>query len=148
MSFNISKCSHYNKKDSSKVRCFEKYRVKNSRPWRSGFTHLFLEVVVAEVEDLHRSVCPSHSHSLWVFVKRQSSDRTGQVLEEANAMDLKLTHFYLWTEDNDNLIQTYVYAYTQVYTIYLCANTNTHKRREISQVTERHLWNNIYYYYY
>lgn len=112
MSFNISKCSHYNKKDSSKVHCFEKYRVKNSRPWRSGFTHLFLEVVVAEVEDLHRSVCPSHSHSLWVFVKRQSSDCTGQVLEEANAMDLKLAHFYLWTEDNDNLIQTYVYAYT------------------------------------
>lgn len=39
-------------------------------------------------------------------------------------MDLKLAHFYLWTEDNDNLIQTYVYAYTQVYT-YIYVQTQT-----------------------
>lgn len=54
--------------------------------------YLLLEVVVSKVEDLHGSIGPGHGQPLTPAVERHGSDGTGHVVEEADTVNLKLTH--------------------------------------------------------
>lgn len=59
---------------------------------KGSVRHLFLEVVVREVEDLQSSVSPGQREPLRARAERHGSDSGGHVVEEADPVHFEFTH--------------------------------------------------------